>query len=127
MGPGLIGKFTLALHPRADDGRFTAVTLSEPFLQLPATADSHFAQRSEAAAWFPEDIVDLEIMDAPVRQGTMPLARWEARGHHHAGTSRQGRLPARSGNGAARITNPVADGVLALKHAVDGCLDGARF
>lgn len=47
--PVLIGKFTGAVHPRADDGRVTAVTQSEPS-KLPATVEPHFAQRSEASA-----------------------------------------------------------------------------
>lgn len=34
-----MGKFTGAVHTHPDDGRFTAATLSEPSLQLPATAD----------------------------------------------------------------------------------------
>lgn len=73
-GPDLIGKFT-GQCTGADDRRFTAVTLSEPSLQQPATADPHFAQRSEsAAAWVLEDFVDLDILDhSPAREGTVPV------------------------------------------------------
>lgn len=66
--------FTEAAHPRAGDGRFTAVALTEPSLQLTAP-DPHRARRTEAAAWVLQDYADLEIMDhSPARQGTVTLA-----------------------------------------------------
>ena len=65
--------FTESAHPRAVDGRFTAATLSEPSLQLPAP-DPHLARRTEAASWVLQDYADLEIMDhSPARQGTVTL------------------------------------------------------
>lgn len=65
--------FTEAAHPRAGDGRFAAVTLTEPSLQLPA-ADPHLARRTQAAAQVLQDYADLEIIDhSPARQGTVTL------------------------------------------------------
>ncbi|MGY3379456.1 hypothetical protein ACVWYS_001413 [Arthrobacter sp. TE12231] len=68
--------FAEAAHPRAGDGRFTAVTLSGPSLQLPTAADTHFTRRAAVAAWVRQDFADLQINDhSPTLQGTVTLAQ----------------------------------------------------
>lgn len=65
--------FAPAAHPRAADGRFTAVAFTEPALQL-AAADPHKRRRETAVAVL-EDYADLEILDhSPARRETVTLA-----------------------------------------------------